>query len=194
MKLPGMPRSKNLEGLLSVAIEDEQTKNLTDRKLIDGMRYSSMGRLRFFRDQKSNGDWGNVDEHLFYQGITPTNMPSSGQARYEGNSYLFSYGPKYGDRTYHDTQGAAHFDVDFGAKTIAGKLDNKVQLDPNNRNSMKEGFTFNGTIKGSNFEAKEEQDKIYYNGGFFGPNAEELGGVMRHDNDKVHGFFGAHKQ
>ena len=191
MKLPGMPRIKNLEGLLGVTIEDEQTKNLTDRELIDGMRYSSIGSLRFFRGQKSNGDWDSVDDHLFYQGITPTNMPSSGQARYEGNSYLFSYGPKYGDRIYHDTQGAAHFDVDFGAKTIAGQLDNKVDVD----GRIKNGFSFNGQVHGNTFSAKEEQDKIYYHGGFFGPNAEELGGVMKHDKGlTLEGHFGAHKE
>ena len=188
MKLPGMPLSENLKGLLGVTIEDEQTKNLTDRELIDGMRYSSIGKLRFFRGQKSNGDWDSVDDHLFYQGITPTNMPSSGQARYEGNSYLFSYGPENGDRTLYDTEASANFDVDFGAKTIAGQLNNWVQID----GRTEYGFSFNGQVHGNTFSAKD--NKIYYHGGFFGPNAEELGGVLRHDDDKVNGFFGAHKQ
>ena len=159
------------------------------------MRYSTVGSLTFLNNfDNSSGKSESTDYHSFYQGITPTNMPSNGRAHYEGNAYMFSHIPTDGDSTYHDTQGAAHFDVDFGAKTIAGKLDNKVQLDYNDLNSLKEGFTFNGTIKGSNFEAKEEQDKIYYHGGFFGPNAEELAGVLRHDDDKVNGYFGAHKQ
>ena len=194
MKIPGMLRSNNFEGLVEHNLEDEQTGDETSRVLIDGMRYSSIGSLRFFKGKQSDGDWDSVDSHTFYQGITPTNMPTSGQARYEGNSYIFSYGPANSDRTYYDTRGAAHFDVDFGAKTIAGKLDNKVQMDPDDLDSIKEGFTFNGKVHGNTFSAKEEQDKIYYHGGFFGPNAEELGGVMRHDEDKVNGYFGAHKQ
>ena len=103
---------------------------------------------------------------------------------------IYSPGSRSGNRKYLDTQAAAHFDVDFGAKTIAGQLDNKVKVD----GRIKDGFTFNGNVHGNTFSAKEEQDKIYYHGGFFGPNAEELAGVLRHDEDKVNGYFGAHKQ
>ena len=158
------------------------------------MRYSTVGSLTFLNNVDSSGKSESTDSHWFYQGITPTNMPSGGQAQYKGNSYVFSYGPDEGDRTYHDTQADAQFDVDFGAKTIAGKLDNKVLLDSDDPNSLKEGFSFNGKVHGNSFSAKEEQDKIYYHGGFFGPNAEELSGVMRHDDDKLKGYFGAHKQ
>ena len=162
---------------------------------MDGMRYSRVGSLILYNDfDTTNKKASNTDSYTFYQGIVPTNMPIAGRAHYEGNSYMYSYGPMEGDRTYFDTQGAAHFDVDFGAKTIAGKLDNKVQLDPLSLSSIQEGFTFNGKVHGNTFSAKEEQDKIYYHGGFFGPNAEELGGVLRHDDDKVNGYFGAHKQ
>lgn len=69
-----------------------------------------------------------------------------------------------------------------------------ASLDPLSLSSIQEGFTFNGNVHGNTFSAKEEQDKIYYHGGFFGPNAEELAGVLRHDDDKVNGYFGAHKQ
>ena len=193
------PSKLELKGLLGNAYKDPHKNdgklNVISENLIDGMRYSRVGSLIFSNNIDSiSGKAENTDSHWFYQGITTTDMPSGGRAHYEGNSYMFSYGPTNGDRTYYDTQGAAHFDVDFGAKTIAGKLDNKVQLDPLSLSSIQEGFTFNGKVHGNTFSAKEEQDKIYYHGGFFGPNAEELGGVLRHDDDKVNGYFGAHKQ
>ena len=193
------PSKLELKGLLGNAYKDPHKNdgklNVISENLIDGMRYSRVGSLIFSNNIDSiSGKAENTDSHWFYQGITTTDMPSGGRAHYEGNSYMFSYGPTNGDRTYYDTQGAAHFDVDFGAKTIAGKLDNKVQLNYRDLDSLKEGFTFNGKVHGNTFSAKEEQDKIYYHGGFFGPNAEELSGVLRHDDDKVNGYFGAHKQ
>ena len=38
------------------------------------------------------------------------------------------------------------------------------------------------------------QDKIFYSGGFYGPNGEELAGFLRHDNDEVNGVFSGTKQ
>ena len=81
------------------------------------------------------------------------------------------------------------FCVDFNAKTISGRLDNKVQL---NYQDIRDGFNFNGTIQGSQFSA--HQDKIFYSGGFYGPNGEELAGFLRHDNDDVNGVFSGTKQ
>ena len=120
-------------------------------------------------------------------GLTPTALPS-GRARYEGSAYLFSYGEDT-DRSLNDTKGGAHFDVDFNAKTISGRLDNKVWL---NYRDIRDGFNFNGSIQGNQFSA--HQDKIFYSGGFYGPNGEELGGFLRHDNDEVSGVFSGTKQ
>lgn len=162
----------------------------TMRMVIPNLRYSNAGILTVGRDFNSTNGNYYVNSHLFHQGITPNTLPS-GQARYEGNAYLFSHGLG-ADRRLFDTKAAAHFDVDFAAKTINGRLDNKVQLDYYDRNSIQDGFSFSGTIQGNQFNAT--QDKIFYSGGFYGPNAEELSGFMRHEEDKVKGIFNGNKQ
>ena len=185
METDDMGLLNHMDDLLTTAKD-----KFTMRMLIPNLRYSNAGMLTVGRDfNPTNGNYY-VNSHLFHQGITPNALPS-GSARYEGKSYLFSHGPD-ADRSLFDTKADAHFNVDFGAKTISGKLDNKVQMEYNDRNSVRDGFTFNGTIKGNQFSAT--QDKIFYSGGFYGPNAEELSGFMHHEEDKVKGFFEGSKQ
>ncbi len=187
IKVPGLEVDNDLKGLLSHEDSDRTAKKNTFRQIIPGLRYSNVGVIGFSQDFDSSGDWLYTNSHLFHQGLTPNALPS-GRARYEGSAYLFSYGDD-DNRSLNDTKGGAHFDVDFNAKTISGRLDNKVQL---NYQEIRDGFNFNGTIQGNQFSA--HQDKIFYSGGFYGPNAEELGGFLRHDNDEVNGVFSGTKQ
>lgn len=184
IKVPGLKVSDDLKGLLSHTDNDRAAKKGTFRQLMPGLRYSNAGVIGFGQDFDSSGDWLYINSHLFHQGLTPTALPS-GRARYEGSAYLFSDG----DDDLSDTKAGAHFDVDFNAKTISGRLDNKVRL---NYQEIRDGFNFNGTIQGNQFSA--HQDKIFYSGGFYGPNAEELAGFLRHDNDEVNGVFSGTKQ
>ena len=184
IKVPGLKADPDNHGLLTHEDGNRETKRLVARQLIPGLRYSQVGAITFGRDFDRSGFWYYIDNHYFHQGLTPGALPS-GRARYEGTAYLSSYG----DGDLNNTRAGAHFDVDFNAKTLSGRLDNRVELD---YDDIRDGFSFTGTIQGTGFSA--HQDKIFYSGGFYGPNAEELGGFMRHDEDKVSGFFAAHKQ
>ncbi len=156
-----------------------------EKLVISGLSYSNAGIMKVSKQ----GDIP-ASTTYFHQGITPNELPT-GQAHYEGNSYLFSYGPSYGDRTLYDTKAGAHFDVDFNAKTINGRLDNKIDLGFLNKQDIRDGFNFTGTIKGNKFTA--DQDKIFYSGGFYGPQAQELSGFMAHEDDHVWGVFDGKK-
>ncbi len=44
----------------------------------------------------------------------------------------------------NNTQAGAHFDGDFNAKTLSGRLDKRVKLD---YDDIRDGFSFTGTLK-----------------------------------------------
>ena len=134
----------------------------------------------------SVGDLNATD--VFYVGQKTVNMPASGVAVYKGlmigaadcncvNIVGFNYG-------------SVSFDVNFDAKTISGKSENGTRFEK-------------APISGNSFAGKLSDDGDSsaggnYSGAFFGPTAEELGGIGKFidaDGSANAAFsFGAKKQ
>lgn len=91
--------------------------------------------------------------------------------------------------------------VDFGKKTLNGKLIKNNKLINNNDEPTTQYYTFDATLRGNRFSGKatatdkssNEQAKLHpfvsdsssLSGGFFGPQGEELGFRFLSDNGKV---------
>lgn len=140
-------------------------------------------------------------------------VPTTGKAKYLGNWVGYITGKDTGTGTgksFTDAKDVADFDIDFGEKTVNGKLITKDRKDP--------VFNITGQIAGNGWTGKASTAKANaggYNidsssstnksivikdanvtGGFYGPNANEMGGSFTHDtNDsKASVVFGTKKQ
>ena len=119
--------------------------------------------------------------------LTPVaDVPTSGTARYAGSSVFSSSEISY-------TTQPANFDVDFGAKTVHGRIHSGVDKP----NAVME---FDGTINGSSFSSTKDT-LLQMQGNFYGPNAAEMGGTFKGiyeipggDLLHVNGAFGAKRQ
>lgn len=141
-------------------------------------------------------------------------IPTSGTAHYRGTweGYIDSKdGRRWTSSASDLTTGTrSRFDVDFGLKSLIGKLiaDNGLEDNP--------VLTLNGTITGNGFSGTAKTGVNGFNldpnstgasaiahinadfhGGFYGVNALELGGVIHHDKageDKIGVVFGGKRQ
>lgn len=106
---------------------------------------------------------------LFAQGNLAEKMPTTGKATYKGSSAHVHNGKvELKDAT---------FNVDFSAKKLTGTIGSDTNL--------------SATINGNSFSGTQG---IYTtNGKFYGPNAEELGGVYKNHTGNISGAFGAKK-
>lgn len=116
----------------------------------------------------------NVSPTLFAQGIATASdkVPTTGKATYNGTAVdnnKVSYN--------------ARFDVNYTAKILGGTLS------PQNNPSAKM-INLTAVIKGNTFTGKSDYTTT---GQFYGPNAEELGGVFKNHDDSLSGAFGAKK-
>ncbi|MPX69352.1 transferrin-binding protein-like solute binding protein [Moraxella catarrhalis] len=136
-------------------------------------------------------------------------VPTKGTAKYLGNWVGYITG-KDSSKSFNEAQDVADFDIDFEKKTVNGKLITKDRKDP--------VFNITGQIAGNGWTGKASTAKANaggYNidsssstnksivienanvtGGFYGPNANEMGGSFTHDtNDsKASVVFGTKKQ
>ncbi|AZQ93890.1 transferrin-binding protein-like solute binding protein [Moraxella catarrhalis] len=136
-------------------------------------------------------------------------VPTTGKAKYLGNWVGYITGTGTG-KSFNEAQDVADFDIDFASKTVNGKLITKDRKDP--------VFNITGQIAGNGWTGKASTAKANaggYNidsssstnksivienanvtGGFYGPNANEMGGSFTHDtNDsKASVVFGTKKQ
>lgn len=137
-------------------------------------------------------------------------VPTKGTAKYLGNWVGYITG-KDSSKSFNEAQDVADFDIDFEKKTVNGKLTTKDRTDP--------VFNIKGEIAGNGWTGKAstaEANAGGYNidsssstnksivikdaevtGGFYGPNATEMGGSFTHNsgNDgKVSVVFGTRKQ
>lgn len=112
---------------------------------------------------------GVVPAYSFAVGhITPdADVPAGGRASYKGNALVSPTGHKTGDSGGF-FQSYAAFDVDFGGKTINGRLD----YNGNDAHNIH----LSGTIHGASFSG--ERDGVSMQGNFYGPQAAELGGTF----------------
>lgn len=137
-------------------------------------------------------------------------VPTTGKAKYLGNWVGYITGADSA-KSFTDAEDVANFDIDFASKTVNGKLITKDRKDP--------VFNITGEIAGNGWTGKASTAKANaggykidssstgksivienaeVTGGFYGPNATEMGGSFVHKNDgddgKVSVVFGTKKQ
>ena len=129
-------------------------------------------------------------------------MPLEGKADYRGYALVsFGHDPTSEAPARYDT----HFHVDFGSKSLTGKLNtNKKDYASLATSSVELKATISGnTFRGdsSHFDGiGSEKIGVYTEGGFYGPGAQELAGVFvgrvggEWDYPVLSGSFGASKQ
>lgn len=141
-------------------------------------------------------------------------VPTEGTAKYLGNWVGYITGKDTGTGTgksFTDAQDIADFDIDFGKKTVKGKLITKDRKDPvfnitgdiagngwTGKASTAEanagGYKIDSSSTGKSIVIKDAE----VTGGFYGPNATEMGGSFAHKNNgddgKVSVVFGTKKQ
>lgn len=159
----------------------------------------------------------NID--LFLKGIrtAETDIPKTGEAHYTGTwEARIGVPDKKGERldgttsiqkdSYANQAAKAEFDVDFGAKSLSGKLTEKNDTNP-------AFYIEKGVIDGNGFHALArtrengvdlsgqgstnpqsfKASNLLVEGGFYGPQAAELGGNIIDSDRKIGVVFGAKK-
>lgn len=113
----------------------------------------------------------------FYHGNNTEyeNMPQTGSATYTGQAVI-------SDGSTFNTNVAAHINADFSNKKLSGALSE------NNQKLM----DIQATIRGTSFYSQESAP-IATQGGFFGTNAEEVGGVFYEHSSAKRGASSAKK-
>ncbi|HEZ3609599.1 TPA: transferrin-binding protein-like solute binding protein [Neisseria meningitidis] len=173
--------------------------------------------------EESGGDSGSIlptpeapkgrDIDLFLKGIrtAEADIPKTGTAHYTGTWEarigVPADGTTFIQKDNYANQGAkAEFDVDFGAKSLSGKLTEKNDttpafyiekgvIDGNGFHALahtrENGIDLSGqgSINPKNFKA----DNLLVTGGFYGPQAAELGGNIIDSDRKFGAVFGAKK-
>lgn len=142
------------------------------------------------------------DIDLFLKGIrtAETNIPQTGKARYTGTWEARIGKPIQWDNKA-DKAAKAEFDVDFGEKSISGTLteQNGVEAAFHIENGKIEGNGFYATARtrenGINLSGNGSTDpktfqasNLRVEGGFYGPQAEELGGIIFNNDGKSLGI------
>lgn len=117
-------------------------------------------------------------EYAFINGkYTDVNDMPKGRASYSVNVPMFSHTKN----TVSDYSRRAKLDVDFDAKILSGSI-KTVSL--SDQPGSEDTINLNAKIDGSHFSS-EENTPVTVKGGFFGPNANEIGGMFRtEDTDK----------
>lgn len=138
------------------------------------------------------------DIDLFLKGIrtAETNIPQTGKARYTGTWEARISKPIQWDN-HADKAAKAEFNVDFGEKSISGTLTEKNGVQPafHIENGKIEGNGFHATARtrenginlsgqGSTNPKTFQANDLRVEGGFYGPQAEELGGTIFNNDGK----------
>lgn len=153
------------------------------------------------------------DIDLFLKGIrtAEADIPKTGTAHYTGTWEarigVPADGTTFIQKDNYANQGAkAEFDVDFGAKSLSGKLTEKNDttpafyiekgvIDGNGFHALahtrENGIDLSG--QGSTNPKNFKADNLLVTGGFYGPQAAELGGNIIDSDRKFGAVFGAKK-
>lgn len=130
-------------------------------------------------------------------------MPSSGSASYNVIGQMVVFG-KFQDNSYtpYYVQGDGSFSADFSARTLTGSMDWDdvagccgTNTDVRKANTSFGGTSFDGNITGVQFSGDVTWGGEYgtgsFSGGFFGPNASDIGGVfdLKTNNETEDYFF-----
>lgn len=137
-------------------------------------------------------------------------VPTTGTAKYLGNWVGYITGAD-SSKGFNDAKDVADFDIDFASKTVNGKLITKDRKDPvfnitgqiagngwTGKASTAEanagGYKIDSSSTGKSIVIKDAK----VTGGFYGPDATEMGGSFAHknsgDDGKVSVVFGTKKQ
>lgn len=142
------------------------------------------------------------DIDLFLKGIrtAETDIPQSGTAHYTGTWEARIGKPIQWDNKA-DKAAKAEFTVDFGGKSISGKLTEKNGVEPafHIENGVIDGNGFHATARtrdnGINLSGNDstnpqsfKANNLLVTGGFYGPQAEELGGTIFNNDGKSLGI------
>lgn len=158
------------------------------------------------------------DIDLFLKGIrtAEADIPRTGKAHYTGtwearigvpDKKDDQPGTTFIQKDSYANQGAkAEFDVDFGAKSLSGKLTEKNDTHPAVyiENGVIDGNGFHATARtrdngidlsgqGSTSPQSFKANNLLVTGGFYGPQAAELGGNIIDSDRKFGAVFGAKK-
>ncbi|HEZ0818905.1 TPA: transferrin-binding protein-like solute binding protein [Neisseria meningitidis] len=139
------------------------------------------------------------DIDLFLKGIrtAETNIPQTGKAHYTGTWEARISKPIQWDNHADKKAAKAVFTVDFGEKSISGTLTEKNGVQPafHIENGKIEGNGFHATARtrdnginlsgtGSTNPKTFQASDLRVEGGFYGPQAEELGGTIFNNDGK----------
>lgn len=139
----------------------------------------------------------NID--LFLKGIrtAETDIPKTGEAHYTGTWEARIGKPIQWDNQADKKTAKAEFNVDFGGKSISGTLTEKNGVEPafHIENGVIEGNGFHATARtresGINLSGNDstnpqsfKANNLLVTGGFYGPQAEELGGTIFNNDGK----------
>ncbi|MGE3027389.1 transferrin-binding protein-like solute binding protein [Neisseria meningitidis] len=143
----------------------------------------------------------NID--LFLKGIrtAETDIPKTGTAHYTGTWEARIGKPIQWDNQADEKAAKAEFNVDFGGKSISGTLTEKNGVEPafHIENGKIEGNGFYATARtresginlsgtGSTDPKTFQASNLRVEGGFYGPQAEELGGIIFNNDGKSLGI------
>nr|AAD31768.1 lactoferrin-binding protein precursor [Neisseria meningitidis H44/76] len=143
------------------------------------------------------------DIDLFLKGIrtAEADIPQTGKARYTGTWEARISKPIQWDNHADKKAAKAEFDVDFGEKSISGTLTEKNGVQPafHIENGVIEGNGFHATARtrdnGINLSGNDstnppsfKANNLLVTGGFYGPQAEELGGTIFNNDGKSLGI------
>ncbi|HGH6708094.1 TPA: transferrin-binding protein-like solute binding protein [Neisseria meningitidis] len=143
------------------------------------------------------------DIDLFLKGIrtAETNIPQTGEARYTGTWEARIGKPIQWDNHADKEAAKAVFTVDFGKKSISGTLTEKNGVEPAfyiekgmidgngfhaTAHTRDNGINLSGT--GSTNPTTFQANDLRVEGGFYGPQAEELGGIIFNNGGKSLGI------
>lgn len=153
------------------------------------------------------------DSHsVFLQGERTAEkaVPATGKAKYLGNWVGYITGAD-SSKGFNDAQDVANFDIDFDQKSVNGKLTTKDRTDSvfnitgkiagngwtgtaSTAEANAGGYKIDSSSTGKSIVIKDAK----VTGGFYGPNATEMGGSFVHKNNgddgKVSVVFGTKKQ
>ncbi|MFQ3029600.1 transferrin-binding protein-like solute binding protein [Neisseria meningitidis] len=142
------------------------------------------------------------DIDLFLKGIrtVEADIPKTGTAHYTGTWEARISKPIQWDNKA-DKAAKAEFTVDFGGKSISGKLTEKNGVEPafHIENGVIDGNGFHATARtrdnGINLSGNDstnpqsfKANNLLVTGGFYGPQAEELGGIIFNNDGKSLGI------
>lgn len=137
-------------------------------------------------------------------------VPATDKAKYLGNWVGYITGADSA-KSFTDAEDVANFDIDFGSKTVNGKLITKGRTEPvfsitgkiagngwtgtaSTAEANAGGYKIDSSSTGKSIVIKDAK----VTGGFYGPNATEMGGSFVHKNNgddgKVSVVFGTKKQ